>query len=325
VAVAIDDIISTSPSNPRESRSRRSALRALIFTVIALGAGGTVASVLKSYVERHATRQIAMGGLVVATTDLPLATTLEARHLTVVPWPAGALPEGAISDPRELVGRVLLSKLVKNEAVLSSKILSRDSGSGLAALLPENTRAVAVRVDDVVGVAGFVHPDDHVDVIVTMRPDRGGETISRVFLQNVRVLAVGQDLQLDDQKRNRAVPVTVATLQVTTEESEMLALATAQGRLLLSLRPWADKAQVGTLGVGPTQLLGAGRPPVNEHAAGSPKGNERSLARVATPLPIRTAMLPPSVPANDTIEILRGDRFEQRKFESKAPSAGTGD
>jgi pilus assembly protein CpaB len=281
---------------------------------------------LKTYVDRHGTR--AMGGLVVATTDLPLATTLQAHHLTVAPWPAGALPEGAFGDPRELVGRVLLSKLVKNEAVLSSKLLSRDSGSGLAALLPENTRAVAVRVDDVVGVAGFIHPDDHVDVIVTMRPERGGETISRVFLQNLRVLAVGQDLQLDDQKRNRAVPVTVATLQVTTEESEMLALATAQGRLLLSLRPWADKAQVATAGVAPTQLLGPGRQPVSEHASVSPKGNERP--RVATPLPVRTAMLPPSLPApslptNDTVEILRGDRFEQRKFENKAHSAGTGD
>lgn len=323
--MAIDDIISTSPNNPRESRSRRSALRALIFTVIALGAGGTVAVTLKSYVERHGTRQLQMGGLVVATTDLPLATTLEAQNLTVVPWPAGALPAGAFGDPRELVGRVLLSKLVKNEAVLSSKLLSRDSGSGLAALLPENTRAVAVRVDDVVGVAGFVHPDDHVDVIVTMRSDRGGETISRVFLQNVRVLAVGQDLQLDDQKRSRAVPVTVATLQVTTEESEMLALATAQGRLLLSLRPWADKAQVAALGVGPTQLLGSGREASSEQAPASPKSNERRLARVATPLPVRTAMLPPSLPANDTIEILRGDRFEQRKFESKGPSAGTGE
>lgn len=323
--MAIDEIITTSPTTPRQSRSRHSALRALIFTAIALGAGGTVAGMLKSYVARHATRQVAMAGLVVATTDLPLATTLQAQHLTVAPWPAGALPEGSFGDPRELIGRVLLSKLVKNEAVLASKLLSRDSGSGLAALLPENTRAVAVRVDDVVGVAGFIHPDDHVDVIVTMRADRGGETISRVFLQNVRVLAVGQDLQVDDQKRNRAVPVTVATLQVTPEESEMLALATAQGRLLLSLRPWAEKAQVATLGVAPTQLLGASRQPVSDHASVSPKGNEHASPRVVTPLPVRTAMLPPSLPSNDTVEILRGDRLEQRKFESKPLPPGTGD
>jgi pilus assembly protein CpaB len=322
VVVAIDEIISTSPNNPRDSRSRRSALRALMFTVIALGAGGTAAVMLKSYVEGHATHQIKMGGLVVATTDLPLGTTLQPQHLTVVPWPAGALPEGAIGDPRGLVGRVLLSKVMRNEAVLSSKLLSRDSGSGLAALLPENTRAVAVRVDDVVGVAGFVHPDDHVDVIVTMRPDRGGEMISRVVLQNLRVLAVGQDLQVDEEKRNRAVPVTVATLQVTTEESEMLALATAQGRLLLSLRPWADKTQVATNGVGPTQLLGPGRQPVSEHEPVSSRGHEHSLAHGATP--VRTAMLPqsPSLPANETVEILRGDRFEQRRFESKASGTG---
>jgi pilus assembly protein CpaB len=325
VVVAIDEIISTSPNNPRENRSRRSALRGLIFSVIALGAGGTVAVMLKSYVDHHGARQIPMGGLVVAAMDLPLATTLQAQHLTVVPWPAGTQPEGAFGDPRQLVGRVLLSKLVKNEAVLSSKLLSRDSGSGLAALLPENTRAVAVRVDDVVGVAGFVHPDDHVDVIVTMRPERGGETISRVVLQNLRVLAVGHDLQVDEEKRNRAVPVTVATLQVTPEESEMLALATAQGRLLLSLRPWADKAETATVGVGPTRLLGPGREPVSEQVPVSPKGHGHPLARVAAPPPVQTAMLPPSLPANDTVEILRGDRFEQRKFEGKARSAGAGD
>jgi pilus assembly protein CpaB len=180
-------------------------------------------------------------------------------------------------------------------------------------------RAAAVRVDDVVGVAGFIHPDDHVDVIVTMHPEKGGETTSRVILQNVRVLAVGQQLGVDEQKRNQALPVTVATLLVSTEESEMLALASAQGRLLLTLRPWADKNQIATLGIGPTQLLGGAarlRPTEPEHA----KNEGRLYARTAAPPPPAPVAVAPAAPqpaANDTVEILRGDRFEQRKFDHK--------
>jgi pilus assembly protein CpaB len=320
--VAIDEIISTSPKN-RPSGSRRSASRAVTFTVIALVAGVSVATILKGYVDRHLSSGPPMTGVVVVTMDLPQATTLMAEHLTVTPWPTGARPEGTFTDPKELVGRVLLSKVVKNEAVLTSKLASREAGSGLASLIPENMRAAAVRVDDVVGVAGFIHPDDHVDVIVTMHPEHGGETTSRVILQNVRVLAVGKELQTDDQKRNEATPVTVATLMVSTEESEMLALASAQGRLLLTLRPWSDRTQVATLGVGPTQLLappGTPGAPAPRRESGHSRGDDRQAARGAAPPPPTVAAASPQPATPETVEILRGDRFEQRKFEGKPPA-----
>jgi len=316
--LAIDEIISTSP---KKSGSRRSASRAMTFTIIALVAGVSVAAVLKSYVS-HLSSGPPMTGVVVATMDLPQATTLLAEHLTVTPWPTGARPEGTFADPKELVGRVLMSKLVKNEALLSTKLASREAGSGLASLIPENMRAAAVRVDDVVGVAGFIHPDDHVDVIVTMHPEKGGETTSRVILQNVRVLAVGQQLGVDEQKRNQAMPVTVATLLVSTEESEMLALASAQGRLLLTLRPWADKTQISTNGVVPTQLL-AGVSRLRATEPDRPKSEGRLYARVAPPPPAAVAPVSPQPGLPDTVEILRGDRFEQRKFEGRAaPRSG---
>jgi pilus assembly protein CpaB len=319
--LAIDEIISTSPKKGRDSGSRRSGARAMTFTVIALVAGVSVAFTLKSYVDRHTGSGPPMSGVVVATMDLPQATTLLAEHLSVTQWPAGAQPEGTFANPKDLVGRVLLSKVVKNEAVLNTKLASREAGSGMASLLPENMRAAAVRVDDVVGVAGFIHPDDHVDVIVTMHPEKGGETTSRVILQNVRVLAVGQQLGIDEQKRNQALPVTVATLLVSTEESEMLALASAQGRLLLTLRPWADKNQIATTGIGPTQLLG-GAARLRATEPDRPKGEGRLYARnAAPPVPPAVAPAAPAPVAHDTtVEILRGDRFEQRKFEGKARS-----
>lgn len=315
--MGIDEIISTSPKARREAGSRRSASRAVAFTVVALVAGVSVATMLKLYVDRHLSGGPPMAAVVVASIDLPLATTLTAEHLAVAPWPAESRPEGTFTNPKDLIGRVLLTRLSKNEAILPSKLATREAGSGLAALIPENMRAAAVRVDDVVGVAGFVHPDDHVDVIVTMRPEQGGETSSKVILQNVRVLAVGKELNVDDQKRSQALPVTVATLLVTTEQSEMLALASAQGKLLLTLRSWADQHQIATTGIGPTALLGMERPHAAEpvHARNSEERPSPRPARAAAAHPAAVTASPPD--RHEMVEILRGDRFEQRKFDGK--------
>jgi pilus assembly protein CpaB len=324
--VGLDEVISTNPK-PRRGGSRRSASRAVAFTLIALVAGVSVATMLKSYIDKHMTGGPRLGGVVVASMDLPLATTLTAEQLAVARWPEDARPEGTFVDPKELVGRVLLSGVSKNEPILPSKLATREAGNGLAALIPENMRAAAVRVDDVVGVAGFVHPDDHVDVIVTMRPEQGGETSSKVILQNVRVLAVGKDLKVDDQKRSQAMPVTVATLLVTTEQSEMLALAAAQGKLLLTLRPWTDHNQVATTGIGPTALLGVDRPRAGEGGRGRLDDERVRTARVpsatgstpaAAPVAPAAAATPPETDRNEVVEILRGDRMEQRKFDRKA-------
>ena len=316
--MGLDDMISPNPKPRRPAGSRRSASRAVVFTVIAVAAGVGVATTLKSYVDKHVTTGPKSEGIVVAAMELPLATTLAAEHLTVVKWPSDSLPEGAFSNPKELVGRVVLAKLSRNEVVLPSKLATREAGSGMAALIPENMRAAAVRVDDVVGVAGFVHPDDRVDVIVTMRPESGGETSSKVILQNIRVLAVGKDLKIDDQKRSQALPVTVATLLVTTEQSEMLALASAQGKLLLTLRPWADHNRVPTNGIGPSALLGVDRPHVAE--ATRARDDERAAPRAprtsgpAAPAPAPPAAAPASA---EVVEILRGDRVEERKFRNQ--------
>ena len=317
--MAIDDIISTTEKPRRDKGSRRSASRALVFGVIALVAGVSVAAMLKSYVDRHQGSGPALAEVVVATMDLPLATTLRPEHLTVSPWPSGARPEGTFSDPKELVGRVLTSKMFKSEVVLDGKLAAREAGSGLAALIPENMRAAAVRVDDVVGVAGFIHPEDHVDVIVTMRPEQGGETASKVILQNVRVLAVGKEIEVEDQARNKAMPVTVATLLVTAEQSEMLALAAAQGKLLLTLRRWADQNQIATKGIEPSVLLATGGHARAAEPPAKTKSDERPAR--ASHAAVRTALVNTAAPAadkkGDVVEILRGDRFEARKFDGK--------
>jgi pilus assembly protein CpaB len=279
---------------------------------MALVAGAGSAGLLKWYLDKRQAAAPVLSQIVVAAMDLPLATTLKLEHLELVDWPQNARPPGTFIDPKAVVGRVLMSRLVRAEPVLSSKLAAREAGSGLAALVPKDMRAASVRVDDVVGVAGFIHPEDRVDVIVTIRPQQGqAEPESKVILQNVKVLAVGKQIEVEDKNRGKALPVTVATLLVTPEQSERLALAATQGKLLLTLRSWTDEDEVATAGVVAADLLDGKRA-----LAEAPKAkNDGKTVRRTRPAE-KVAQAPAPV-QKDTVEILRGDRFEERKFDGR--------
>jgi pilus assembly protein CpaB len=308
--LAIDDIITTGQKNRREGGSRRSASRAILFWTMAIIAGSVTAVMLKSYLDKRQAAAPALSQVVVAAMDLPIATTLKAEHLAVIDWPSKARPAGTFGDIKDVVGRVLTAKTIQAEPILPARLAAKEAGSGLAALIPANMRAAAVRVDDVVGVAGFIHPDDHVDVIATIRPN-DGDTTSKVILQNAKVLAVGMQMEIEEKNRGKAVPVTVATLLVTPEQSEKLALASSQGKILLTLRSGTDEGEVTTRGVAPRNLLN------DDHAAApvaqAPK--ERPVERKRTV--VKTDKVVQVAAPSSHVEILRGDRFEERKFEAK--------
>jgi pilus assembly protein CpaB len=297
--------------------SRKSGARALFFAVIALGASAGAAVLITRYVDsQRVTTPTAK--VVVAAKDLPLGTTIRPEHLSVVDWPEHAKPPQATTDPASVVGRVLLGKLVSGEPMLESKLAPKDARGGLAALIPTSMRAVAVRVDDVVGVAGFIHPEDRVDVVVTMRPTKpaDSEPTSKVILQNVKVLAVGKELEVTEGNRGRATPVTVATLLVDPEQAEKLALAANQGQILLTLRNWSDDDAISTTGMIPSVLLSDVGPVIPKDA---PKPGTARRRREHEPTPAAAAPPPPPPveKPKEVVEILRGDRFEQRKFDSK--------
>lgn len=313
-------VASTDESKPagrgrRDNGPRRFGSRAFVFWILALAAGGAAAFLLHRYVttgvkpSAASTTKIAM-----AATNLELATTLAAEHIQMVDWPDSVAAPDAIRDPKAAVGRVLVAKVVKGQMLLEPMLAPRDSGKGLAALIPPSMRAVAVRVDDVVGVAGFIHPEDRVDVIVTIRPPKpeNAETVSKIVMQNVEVLTVGKELETKDGARNKPVPVTVATLLVTPEGSEKLALAANQGKILLSLRSRADDREAETSGIVASALLGQLQEPRRVAASGPPILSRRAQASMAAAVPPK-----PAAPEKQVVEILRGDRFEQRKFEAK--------
>jgi pilus assembly protein CpaB len=301
--------------------SRRSGTRAALFWAFTLVAGLASALFIARYLDhRPGGAVVPMAKIVVAGIDMPLAGKIRAEDLKLAEWPADHLPQGAVRDPKEVADRILISRVLAGQPVLPGMLASKNAGNGLAALIPPNMRAMAVRVDDVVGVAGFIHPDDRVDVLVTLHATRpGGVTTTKVFMQNVKVLAVGQEVEANDQARMHANPATVATLLVSPQDSERLALASSEGRLLLTLRSWTDSLPVNTAGAVADELVG------DPTAAGPARAAEAAGPRPAAPVATRRGrgkqvaaaqppVLPSEQPKRDVVEILRGDRFEQRNF-----------
>jgi pilus assembly protein CpaB len=320
--LAINDSMGQGRLRAAAGSSRRSGTRAALFWAFTLIAGLASALFIARYLDhRPGGNVVPMAKIVVAAIDMPLAGKIRAEDLKLAEWPADHLPQGAVRDPKEVADRILISRVLAGQPVLPGMLASKNAGNGLAALIPPNMRAMAVRVDDVVGVAGFIHPDDRVDVLVTLHATRpGGVTTTKVFMQNVKVLAVGQEVEANDQARMHANPATVATLLVSPQDSERLALASTEGRLLLTLRSWTDSLPVNTGGAVADELVGDA-----QGAGAAPRPAEAPGPRPAGPVATRrgrgkqvAAAQPPALPAEqpkrDVVEILRGDRFEQRNF-----------
>jgi pilus assembly protein CpaB len=184
--------------------------------------------------------------LAVAARDLPLGSVLAAEDIRLVDWPGEVLPIGYAGSAEELVGRGVLAEFRTNEPILAEKLADRDGGGGLPILIPHGMRAVSVRVDEVIQVAGFVTAGTRVDVLVTVDGNDVGSPLTRVILQNVTVLAAGQKVERD--REGTPLTVSVITLLVAPEDAERLTLATSQGRIQLALRSMMDVGEVATSG-----------------------------------------------------------------------------
>lgn len=197
--------------------------------------------------------------VVVAARDMDVGTVLSPDDVTLVKWPAEAVPAGYSGDLSEVVGRGVLFPVSQNEPLLSNKLARSEAGGGLPIVIPEGKRAVSVAVDQIIGVAGFVLPGTRVDVVATLSPGgQGDDTESEIILQNIEVLSAGQTYQR--QVGGEPMTASVVTLLVTPEQAEQLTLATSDGLIQLALRNPLDLAEVDTDGATRTTLLGGGAP-----------------------------------------------------------------
>ncbi len=271
-------------------------VRAFIVFVLAITAGGALAFGTYSYVQRQPVKTVSMATrpVVIAATDLEIGSELRREDLKVIEWPAQALPAGAFGNPDEIVGRGVIASVTQNEPVLPAKLAAKDAGSGLPPIIPTGLRAMSVRVNEVIGVAGYVTPGTRVDVLVTVNPtNQQGDVTSKVVLNNVQVLTAGTKLEKDGDK-NKPTSVTVVTLLVDPEQSERLTLASTEGKIQLALRNPLDTGMPATKGVRPAALLGA--VPV-QHPAVVARSKAAPLAPQAVP-----------VVSDPTVEIIRGDK-----------------
>lgn len=191
----------------------------------------------------------------VAALDLYGGSVINRERVKLKTFMAGSLQEGTFfSDLEALEGRVVLSPVKAGEPVLLSRLAPESlAHGGVPAVIKENKRAISLRVDQVIGVAGFIKPGDKVDILVTLSNPDGGETITKIVLENMLVLATGA--QVAKSAEGAAAPVGVITIEVTPEEAEKVALATTMGRIQLALRSYKDSKEVYTRGATVPALL----------------------------------------------------------------------
>jgi pilus assembly protein CpaB len=243
--------------------------------------------------------------LVVATQTVPLGAVLGRDSVKLRPVPESLFPAGGFGRIEDVLERSVISTIQPDEPVLEARLAARGSGIGLAPLIPAGMRAIAVRVNDVVGVAGFILPGMRVDVLVTARPPGRSETFTRTVLQNIPVLSAGQTIQTDGKSQSINVPV--VTLLVDPGEAEVLTLANTEGRIQLVLRNSTDHQNAGTHGRQIGELFGAVAaepggpvtPPSKPHRAATP--STRPSREAVPPLPPAAAL-----PIPEKVMLIRG-------------------
>ena len=276
-------------------------LKAIGFLILALVAGLAAAVYAASWVAQRG--NIASTKVVIAAVDIELGSKINPQMLTTSSWPSEAVPPGAYKDVKDLQDRVVKASLLRGEAIVDRKLAPAGTQGGLSAVIADGKRAMTVRVNDVIGVAGFALPGNYVDVMVNAQQERTkGETanqVSMTVLEQVLVLAVAQEAGRDETKPK---VVTAVTLELSPGDAEKLDLARSVGSLSLVLRNQLDKTLVATSGVTKSQLLGLKQVAAPAVAAQAPAPAVKPVRRATAPKPASMAMSgPPAV----CVEVVR--------------------
>jgi pilus assembly protein CpaB len=252
--------------------------RPIIMIVVSLIAGLSAVVLAMRWVAQQTTMPTSR--VAVAVTDLVPGQPLGAQQVRLVDWPAGNIPSGAFTTVDAIDGRVVRAAVQRDEPLLESKLAPVGTKGGLSAVIAEGKRAITVRVNDVVGVAGFALPGNYVDVIVNLRDRPSGASdahvVSKIVLEKMLVLAVAQEASRDETKPK---VVNAVTLEASPEEAETLDLARSVGTLSLVLRNQVDHEIARTAGVTKDRLLGI--PKLAASPAPTPARDARPVRRVA--------------------------------------------
>ena len=269
--------------------------RTLIVLTLSLAVASAATYLVYGAVRRIPVREVEVKSyyVVVAAKPLALGTMLAPSDVKLIPWPASSPVAGGFSKIEEVTNRGLISSVVENEPLTNAKLAVAEAGAGLPPIITAGMRAISVKVNEVIGVAGFVVPGTHVDVVVTVR-DRANDTSqARVVVSNVQVLTAGTKFDQEQAKDGKPLPTSVVTLLVTPDDAERIALASSEGTIMLTLRNPLDTTPTQTKGTRLASLMGApDAPPVTKVVQG--------VKRVEAPKPA-----PAPVPTIYAVETIR--------------------
>jgi pilus assembly protein CpaB len=272
--------------------------RTLVVLLVALGVAAIasfgVYRAISSIPERRV--EIATKFAVVASKSLPMGTRITPDNVKVVAWPERTPLAGGFSSIDEVVDRGLISSVVENEPLSESKLAPKEAGAGLPPSIPAGMRAMSVRVNEVIGVAGFVVPGTHVDVMVVLKGQKT-DGLARVVASNVQVLTAGTRYDQENiRKDGKPIPSSVVTLMVMPNDAERIALAQAEGQLMLSLRNPLDTEPTSSSGARTAALFSGNNPAASE----VPRESRPKPRAVVEPAPA-----PPPPPKAYTVEAIR--------------------
>jgi pilus assembly protein CpaB len=287
---------------------------ALIFGVLA-------AVTVSKYLSRAQAYTNNLTKVAVAKVAIPLGSKIIPEQIMVVQFPKESTPDGAFDTPEKLAGRVAVVNIAAKEPITESRLAPEGTAAGLSAVIPEGYRAMTVKVDDAAGISGFITPGTLVDVVVVIDPREGAgnqDPVSKIVLQNIKVLANGQNIDKPKDERE-AQSVKAVTLQVTPEQAEKLALASSEGRLQLVMRNQIDQGDEQTPGVNKRSLL-SGEAATQAPEPGSLKSEqpkqETKAVRRSAPVakPAAAAPAAPQPTPRASVEMIEGAKKRSVDF-----------
>ena len=291
----------------------------LVFYAALVVAVGATYGVYKLLERSKASARIATVPVVVALSDLPEGATIDRSLVTANQWPVPTIPAGAFSSPDSVVGRVTRVAVFKGEPIVPGRLAPIGTGPGLEVKITPGKRAMALRINDVAGISGFIQPNSRVDVMVTLANQAQGQKqqVAKLFMENMRVLSVGHEVQRDAQ--GKPINAATITLEVMPEEAERLAVATSQGSIQLVLRGYGDPDSIDTKGATSRDVLSQLRvvQPEPTRVATRPAPRQRRApdpAPAPAPPPV-VVEVPPKRPDSLVVRIYRGAEVTQRKFD----------
>ena len=274
--------------------------RTLVVVMIAVGVAALASFGVFRAIQKMPVREVEVRSLyqVVAARELAMGSLITKDDVKLVAWPASSPVDRGFTKIEDVVNRGLIDGIVANEPLTESKLAPLEAGGGLPPTITEGMRALSVKVNEVIGVAGYVVPGTRVDVIVTLTQRGQDDSMTRVVVSDVEVLTAGTRMDAAKARDGQPIPTSVVTLLVTPDDAERIALASNQGSIMLTLRNPLDREPTKTQGVRTAALLGAPAPAPVVKATNT---GRRVAARPAAPVA-------PPEPKAYTVETVRGGK-----------------